>query len=240
MFDIEKRESIKTLILTLWKRDNEPPTRAEEVALSNAVNLYLQLVKDNPSHTPSFNGFYEYIKNDYRAILQEKQVREKDFDLANFLNVLEPYYKGGEYDYLLNSDKELDLLSKRFIVFEIDAIKDHPILFPVVTIIIMEVFINKMRRLKGIRKMILIEEAWKAIAKEGMAEYIKYLFKTVRKFFGEAVIVTQEVDDIIHSPIVKESIINNSDCKILLDQRKYMNKFDAIQAMLGLTEKEKS
>ena len=240
VFDIEKRESIKTLILTLWKRDNEPPTRAEEVALSNAVNLYLQLVKDNPSHIPSFNGFYEYIKNDYRAILQEKQVREKDFDLANFLNVLEPYYKGGEYDYLLNSDKELDLLSKRFIVFEIDAIKDHPILFPVVTIIIMEVFINKMRRLKGIRKMILIEEAWKAIAKEGMAEYIKYLFKTVRKFFGEAVIVTQEVDDIIHSPIVKESIINNSDCKILLDQRKYMNKFDAIQAMLGLTEKEKS
>jgi len=100
VFDIEKRESIKTLILTLWKRDNEPPTRAEEVALSNAVNLYLQLVKDNPSHTPSFNGFYEYIKNDYRAILQEKQVREKDFDLANFLNVLEPYYKGGEYDYL--------------------------------------------------------------------------------------------------------------------------------------------
>ena len=128
-------------------------------------------------------------------------MREKDFDLANFLNVLEPYYKGGEYDYLLNSDKELDLLSKRFIVFEIDAIKDHPILFPVVTIIIMEVFINKMRRLKGIRKMILIEEAWKAIAKEGMAEYIKYLFKTVHKFFGEAVIVTQEVDDIIQRSV---------------------------------------
>ena len=104
----------------------------------------------------------------------------------------------------------------------------------------MEVFINKMRRLKGIRKLILIEEAWKAIAKEGMANYIKYLFKTVRKFFGEAIVVTQEVDDIIQSPIVKESIINNSDCKILLDQRKYMNKFDEIQAMLGLTDKEKA
>jgi conjugation system TraG family ATPase len=103
----------------------------------------------------------------------------------------------------------------------------------------MEVFIGKMRRLKGIRKLILIEEAWKAIAKEGMAEYIKYLFKTVRKFFGEAIIVTQEVDDIIHSPIVKESIINNSDCKILLDQRKYINKFDDIQRMLGLTDKQK-
>jgi len=239
VFDIEKRESIKTLILTLWKRDDEPPTRSEEVALSNAVSGYIDRIKQSGEY-PSFNGFYEYVKGDYKKVLEDKQVREKDFDLANFLNVLEPYYKGGEYDYLLNSDKQLDLLSKRFIVFEIDAIKDHKILFPIVTIIIMEVFINKMRRLKGVRKMILIEEAWKAIAKEGMAEYIKYLFKTVRKFFGEAIVVTQEVDDIIQSPVVKESIINNSDCKILLDQRKYMNKFDAIQEMLGLTEKEKS
>jgi len=240
VFDIEKRESIKTLILTLWKRDNEPPTRAEEVALSNAVSQYIDKLKADKKLEPSFNTFYEFVRDDYQKTLEEKKVREKDFDIANFLNVLEPYYRGGEYDFLLNSDKQLDLLSKRFIVFEIDAIKDHKILFPVVTIIIMEVFINKMRRLQGIRKMILIEEAWKAIAKEGMAEYIKYLFKTVRKFFGEAIVVTQEVDDIIASPIVKESIINNSDCKILLDQRKYMNKFDSIQALLGLTEKEKS
>ncbi len=240
VFDIEKRESIKTLIMTLWKRDNEPPTRSEEVALSNAVSLYIERITIDESVVPSFNSFYEFVKLDYAAILDAKRVREKDFDLANFLNVLEPYYKGGEYDFLLNSEKQLDLLSKRFIVFEIDAIKDHKILFPIVTIIVMEVFINKMRRLQGIRKMILIEEAWKAIAKEGMAEYIKYLFKTVRKFFGEAIVVTQEVDDIIASPIVKESIINNSDCKILLDQRKYMNKFDSIQALLGLTEKEKS
>ncbi|NDP20004.1 MAG: TraG family conjugative transposon ATPase [Paludibacter sp.] len=239
VYDIEKRESIKTLILTLWKRDNEPPSRAEEVALSNAVSLYIEKIKSKEL-TPSFNSFYEYVETEYREVLNSKKVREKDFDIANFLNVLEPYYKGGEYDYLLNSDKQIDLLSKRFIVFELDNIKDHPILFPIVTIIIMEVFINKMRRLKGIRKVILIEEAWKAIAKEGMAEYIKYLFKTVRKYFGEAIVVTQEVEDIIASPIVKESIINNSDCKILLDQRKYMNKFDAIQALLGLTEKEKA
>ncbi len=239
VFDIEKRESIKTLILTLWKKDNEIPTRAEEVALSNAVNQYIQEIQKNKGVTPSFNTFYEFIKGDYRTVLREKNVREKDFDIDNFLNVLEPYYKGGEYDYLLNSDKQLDLLNKRFIVFELDNIKGHKILFPVVTIIIMETFINKMRRLKGVRKMILIEEAWKAIAKEGMAEYIKYLFKTVRKFFGEAVVVTQEVDDIIASPIVKDSIINNSDCKILLDQRKYMNKFEAIQELLGLTEKER-
>ena len=160
VFDIEKRESIKTLILTLWKKDNEPATRSEEVALSNAVSLYIRRIKEDESIVPSFNSFYEFVKTDYRRILEEKEVREKDFDLAGFLNVLEPYYRGGEYDFLLNSDKQLDLLGKRFIVFEIDQIKDHPILFPVTTIIIMELFINKMRRLKGVRKMIIIEEAW--------------------------------------------------------------------------------
>ena len=131
-------------------------------------------------------------------------------------------------------------MHKRFIVFEIDSIKDNAELFPVVVIIIMEAFINKMRRLKGIRKLLIVEEAWKALTTENMANYLKYMYKTVRKYFGEAIVVTQEVDDIISSPVVKESIINNSDCKILLDQKKYMNKFDGIQAMLGLTEKEKA
>lgn len=239
-YDIEKRDSIKTLILTLWKREDEPPRRSEEVALSNAVSLYIEKIKKNRKIKPNFNSFYDFVRKDYRKILADKNVREKDFDVDGFLNVLEPYYKNGEYRYLLNSDKELDLLNKRFIVFELDVVKDNPILFPVVTIIIMETFINKMRRLQGIRKMILIEEAWKAIAKEGMANYIRYLFKTVRKFYGEAVVVTQEVDDIISSPVVKETIINNSDCKILLDQRKYQNKFDQIQNLLGLTDKERS
>ena len=240
VYDVEKRESLKTLLLTLWKRESEEPTRSEEVALSNAVNLYLSKLKADCSVVPSFDTFYEFVETDYRRLLEQKRVREKDFDIANFLNVLEPYYKGGEYDYLLNSDKQLDLLDKRFIVFELDNISSNRTLLPVVTLIIMETFISKMRRLKGIRKMILIEECWKALTSANMSAYIKYLYKTVRKYFGEAVVVTQEVDDIISSPIVKESIINNADCKILLDQRKYLSKFDGIQRLLGLTDKERA
>ena len=240
VYDVEKRESLKTLLLTLWKRESAEPTRSEEVALSNAVNLYLSKLRADRSIIPSFDTFYEFVETDYRRLLEQKRVREKDFDLANFLNVLEPYYKGGEYDYLLNSDKQLDLLDKRFIVFELDNISSNRTLLPVVTLIIMETFISKMRRLKGVRKMILIEECWKALTSANMSAYIKYLYKTVRKYFGEAVVVTQEVDDIISSPIVKESIINNADCKILLDQRKYLSKFDGIQRLLGLTDKERA
>jgi len=238
--DTEKKESIKTLLLALWKKDDETFNRSEYVALSISLQMYYEKLSKDKSIFPSFNTYYEFLRDEFVSILKADKVKEKDFDAENFLYVLRPYYHGGEFDYLLNATENLDLLKERFIVFELDNIKDHPILFPVVTIIIMEVFISKMRKLKGIRKMILIEEAWKAIAKEGMAEYIKYLFKTVRKFYGEAIVVTQEVEDIISSPIVKQAIINNSDCKILLDQSKYQNKFDQIQELLGLTEKEKA
>lgn len=240
VLDTEKKESIKTLLLALWKKSDESYNRSEYVALSNALQLYYDRLNKDASIFPCFNSFYEFLKDEFVHTIAEHKVKEKDFDISNFLYVLRPYYKAGEFDYLLNAKENLDLLQQRFIVFELDNIKDHPILFPVVTIIIMEVFISKMRKLKGIRKMILIEEAWKAIAKEGMAEYIKYLFKTVRKFYGEAIVVTQEIEDIISSPVVKQAIINNSDCKILLDQSKYQNKFGQIQELLGLTEKEKT
>lgn len=242
VLDTEKKESIKTLLIALWKKDNETFNRSEYVALSNALQLYYAPQPPEGGVKPfrCFNSFYEFLQNDFVAVLAADKVKEKDFDIANFLYVLRPYYKGGEFDYLLNATENLDLLHERFIVFELDNIKDHPILFPVVTIIIMEVFISKMRKLKGVRKKILIEEAWKAIAKEGMAEYIKYLFKTVRKFYGSAAVVTQEIEDILSSPIVKQAIINNADIKILLDQSKYQNKFDQIQELLGLTDKEKA
>jgi len=240
ILDTEKKESIKTLLLALWKKDDESIRRSEYVALSNALSGYFEHLKAHPDIFPCFNTFYEYLTEVYLYVLEDGKVKEKDFDVANFLYVLNPYYRGGEFDYLLNATENLDLLHERFIVFEIDAVKDHPILFAVTTLILMEMFISKMRKLKGVRKLILIEECWKAIAKEGMAEYLKYLFKTVRKFFGEAIVVTQEVEDIISSPIVKQAIINNSDCKILLDQSKYQNKFEQIQELLGLTDKEKA
>ncbi|EHQ26176.1 TraG family conjugative transposon ATPase [Mucilaginibacter paludis] len=238
--DTEKKESIKTLLMTLWKKDDESYTRSEYVAISNALTLYYEYLGLHPDVFPCFNSFYEFLMEEYLQVLEDGKVQERNFDVDNFLYVLNPYYKGGEFDYLLNATSNLDLLNERFIVFELDEIKEHAILLPIVTIIIMEVFISKMRKLKGVRKMILLEEVWKAISREGTAEYIKYLFKTVRKFFGEAVVVTQEIEDIISSPIVKQAIINNSDCKILLDQSKYQNKFDDVQALMGLTGKEKA
>lgn len=242
IYDVEKKDSIKTLLLTLWKSDDDRVTKTESGELGSAVECYIERICADRSITPCFNTFYEYLLHDYRQELESRDIKvhREDFNIDNMLTTLRQYYRGGRYDFLLNSEENIDLLSKRFIVFEIDSIKENKELFPVVTIIIMEAFINKMRRLKGVRKQLIVEEAWKALSTANMAEYLKYMYKTVRKYFGEAIVVTQEVDDIISSPVVKEAIINNSDCKILLDQRKFMNRFDAIQSLLGLTDKERA
>ena len=242
VFDVEKKDSIKTLLLTLWKSEDDRVSKTESGELGSALSMFLEKMKKDRDIVPCFNSFYEFMRDEYRAEMAQRPIPiyKQDFDVDNFLTTLRQYYHGGRFDFLLNSKENIDLLNKRFVVFEIDAIRDNKDLFPVVTIIIMEAFINKMRRLKGVRKVLICEEAWKALSTANMAEYMRYMFKTVRKYFGEAVVVTQEVDDIISSPIVKETIINNSDCKILLDQRKYMNRFDQIQELLGLTDKEKA
>ena len=238
IFSVEKKDSIATLLLTLWKTEDEKISKSETGELGSAVSAYIEKITADRSIAPSFNSFYEFLRDDYREELESRQIKvsRDDFNIDNLLTTLRQYYRGGRYDFLLNSEANIDLLSKRFVVFEIDSIKDNKELFPVVVVIIMEVFLNKMRRLKSIRKLLVIEEAWKALATSNMAEFLRYAYKTARKHFGEILTITQELTDIISSPIVKDSIINNSDVKILLDLRKFMNRFDAIQSMLGLTE----
>lgn len=240
-YSIEKREQLASLVFCLWKNENEAITKAEETHIADALNGYLLTVTEGGC-TPSFNTFYDYLQTTFKAHLQEQAVRDVHFDIDNLLQVLKPYYKGGMYDYLLNATQNIDLLTKRFIVFEIDNIKDHKTLFPVVTLVLMDTFISKMRHpaVAGQRKMILIEEAWKAISKNGTAEFIKYLFKTVRKHFGEAIVVTQEVEDLVGNEVVKNTILSNADCKILLDQRKYANKFEEVKNVLALTDHEEA
>jgi conjugation system TraG family ATPase len=240
VLDTEKKESLKTLLVSLWKQENESFNRSEYVALSNALQGYYQLLASDASLFPCFNSFYEYLESHYKIILLDQRVKERDFDIDNFLYVLRPYYKGGEFDYLLNASQNLDLLHQRFIVFELDNIKDHPILFPVVTLVIMELFVSKMRKIPAVLKVLGIEEAWKPITKGAMADFMRYIIKTVRKFYGITCIVTQEIDDLLSSPIIKETIINNSDIKILMDMRKFMHKFDALQTALGMTDKAKT
>ena len=232
--NIEKIGFLKNLIMLIWKGTQGEVTKTEDRLVEQVITEYFDeyFVKKRISNL-SFNTFYEYSIVRIPEIIKDNGLA--GIDLAAYNYLLKDFYKGGNHDQTLNENLDTKLFDETFIVFEIDSIKDDPLLFPLVTLIIMDVFIQKMR-IKKNRKVLVIEEAWKAIASPMMAEYIKYLYKTARKFWASVGVVIQEIQDIVGSPIVKEAIINNSDVVMLLDQSKFRERFDEIKAILGLTD----
>ena len=232
--NIEKIGFLKNLVMLIWKGTNGKITKTEDHLIEDVITEYYDAhFRTGQVKELSFNTFYEYSTRRIPEIVRDNNL--EGIDLATYNYLLKDFYKGGNHELTLNENLDTALFDETFIVFEIDSIKDDPLLFPLVTLIIMDVFIQKMR-IKKNRKVLVIEEAWKAIASPMMAEYIKYLYKTARKFWASVGVVTQEIQDIVGSPIVKEAIINNSDVIMLLDQSKFKERFDEIKTILGLTE----
>ena len=232
--NIEKINFLKNLILQIWKGSEGIVTKTEDRLIGQAIEEYYRSYFTGKIDAPlSFNSFFDFAVVRIPEIITKNEL--KGIDTADLNYQLRDFYKGGSHETTLNENMDSTLFDETFIVFEIDAIKDDATLFPIVTLIIMDVFLQKMR-LKKNRKVLVIEEVWKAIATPLMAEYIKYLYKTARKFWASVGVVTQEIQDIIGSEIVKEAIINNSDVVMLLDQSKFRERFDNIKAILGLTD----
>ena len=226
----------KSLIIDDRNRSHQNPDETEaqrEERLERTINQIEQRRKELKVESLSFNTFYEFSVQRIPDICSENSIG--GIDISTYRYMMKDFYRGGNHDKTLNENMDSSLFDETFIVFEIDAIKDDPLLLPIVTLIIMDVFLQKMR-IKKNRKVLVIEEAWKAIASPLMAEYIKYLYKTARKFWASVGVVTQEIQDIIGSEIVKEAIINNSDVVMLLDQSKFKERFDTIKSILGLTD----
>ena len=233
-WNIEKLGFLKNLVMLIWKGSQGTVSKTEDRLIEQVINEYYDAYFTTKRvNNLCFNTFYEFSTERLPKIYEENGLHSIDLSSYNYL--LKDFYKGGSHDVTLNENMDSSLFDETFIVFEIDSIKDDPLLFPLVTLIIMDVFLQKMR-IKKNRKMLIIEEAWKAIASPMMAEYIKYLYKTARKFWASVGVVTQEIQDIIGSEIVKEAIINNSDVVMLLDQSKFKERFDTIKAILGLTD----
>jgi conjugation system TraG family ATPase len=234
-YNIEKKDFLCTLIGVAWKGAEGTFSPVERDVVANVISSYYSKFFAEKGEL-KFDTFYEYALNKIPEIKAEEKIL---FDFDEFRYVLKKFYKGGEFAPILNKEADKSLFTERFIVFEIDSIKEHKILFPIVTLIIMDVFIQKMRYRSDRRKTLVVEEAWKAIASPLMAGYLLYLYKTVRKFWGEAIVVTQELGDIIGNAVVKDSIINNSDTICLLDQTKFKDNYNEIAALLSINETER-
>jgi conjugation system TraG family ATPase len=234
-YNIEKKDFLCTLIGVCWKGAEGTLGPVERDVIADVISAYYDS-GFGADRVLKFDTFYEFALEQIPEIKSREKIA---FDFDEFRYVLKKFYKGGEYASILNHKADSSLFEERFVVFEIDQVKENKVLFPLVTLMIMDLFIQKMRHRHSMRKALIVEEAWKAIASPLMAGYLLYLYKTVRKFWGEAIVVTQELNDIIGNAVVKDSIINNSDTICLLDQSNFRDNFDDIATLLSISETER-
>ena len=241
--DSEAMNFLFTLMVTLWKNGKVEISSSAEKYVRESITQFLRqwetLRQAQGDRDPMFNDYFEYVRDVFGDLLAADNAGKEYFDLKDYLISLEQFYTGGPYDYLLNSRESVNILEDRFVVFEIDHIKGDPVIYPITTLVIMDAFMEKMTSISGF-KVMCIEEAWKAIMGTQMATYMLELWKTARKHRTSAMVVTQELKDITSSSIIKDSIVENSGVKILLDQSKYLNKFEELAATLSLSEDDKS
>ena len=235
--DSEAMNFLFTLMVTLWKNGKVEISSSAEKYVRESISAFLR--QWDGVSDPIFNDYFEFVRDVFGDLLAKEEAGKEYFDLKDYLISLEQFYKGGPYDYLLNSAESVNILEDRFVVFEIDHIKGDPVIYPITTLVIMDAFMEKMTSNSDF-KVMCIEEAWKAIMGTQMATYMLELWKTARKHRTSAMVVTQELKDITSSPIIKDSIVENSGVKILLDQTKYVNRFDVLASELSLSEDDKA
>ena len=235
--DSEAMNFLFTLMVTLWKNGKVEILSSAEKYVRESISAFLR--QWDQVFDPVFNDYFEFVRDVFGDLLKAEDAGKEYFDLKDYLISLEQFYNGGPYDYLLNSSESVNILEDRFVVFEIDHIKGDPVIYPITTLVIMDAFMEKMTSNSDF-KVMCIEEAWKAIMGTQMATYMLELWKTARKHRTAAMVVTQELKDITSSPIIKDSIVENSGVKILLDQTKYLNRFEVLASELSLSEDDKS
>lgn len=243
-FILKKAEDLTTdkirfflsLITVIWRGANHSLNKSEETVILNTIDAYYRNYFETIKNQKylNFNSFYEFAGE-----FIEKQITENgiNFELADFKYVLQKFTRNGIYSRILNEEADKTLFDEQFVIFEIDSIKDDPDLYPIVTLVIMDLFTGKLMALpRNIGKIFIIEEAWKSITSPVMQPYILWLWRTIRKYRGQAVVVTQEIQDLVDNPVIKNVIINNSPIICLLRQEK--KTFKKLTDYLALSEAE--
>ncbi len=179
-FTVTQREDLQKSLQIDERNHNDRRDESErerDARIDRMINEMERRRKELKVKELSFNSFYEFSVQRIPDICSENRI--SGIDLSTYRYMMKDFYRGGNHEKTLNENMDSSLFDETFIVFEIDSIKDDPLLFPLVTLIIMDVFLQKMR-IKKNRKVLVIEEAWKAIASPLMAEYIKFMCAPVK------------------------------------------------------------
>ena len=105
-----------------------------------------------------------------------------------------------------------------------------------------DLFWDKIKKDRKVKKIIYLDEIWRLIgvtSNRDVASFIYKIFKTIRKFGGSSVAITQDVSDLfsLEDGIYGRSILNNSSNKVFFALEE--ENISILEQYTNLSEKEK-
>nr|MBP3680828.1 DUF87 domain-containing protein [Clostridia bacterium] len=164
-------------------------------------------------------------------------VLEKDDKTQKFNIKLLPFIKGSLKFF--NNYTNIELNNKLILadVYELgeDNLKYGMYVFT-------ELFWDKIKKNRKIKKAIYLDEIWRLIgitSNKEVASFIYKIFKTIRKYGGSAVAITQDISDLfsLENGIYGKSILNNSSIKNFFSMEEENIKI--LEKYSNISEREK-
>ena len=105
-----------------------------------------------------------------------------------------------------------------------------------------ELFWDKIKKNRALKKAIYLDEIWRLIgvtSNKNVASFVYKIFKTIRKYGGSAVAITQDVGDLfsLEGGSYGKSIINNSSNKVFFSLEE--DNINTLEAFTKLSTREK-
>ena len=191
------------------------------------------------------NSLYK-IKNN-KKIFKEKEdmpilgdlynILERDKKTKTFKIKLMPFVKGSLKFFNNHTNVKIN---NDLIIADIYELGEENLKYGL--FVFTELFWDQIKKDRNIKKSIYLDEIWRLIgitSNKEVASFIYKIFKTIRKYGGSSVAITQDVSDLfsLENGIYGKSIINNSSIKLFFSLEE--ENIKTLSEYSDLTEKEK-
>ena len=165
------------------------------------------------------------------------RILEKDSKTQKMKIKLIPFVKGSLnfFNHYTNIE-----LNNKFIVADVYELGEENLKYGL--FLFTELFWDKIKKDRKIKKAIYLDEIWRLIgvtSNKEVASFIYKIFKTIRKYGGSGVAITQDVSDLfsLENGNYGKSILNNSEIKTFFSLEE--DNIKLLSEYTNISEKEK-
>ena len=217
----EEKAVLEEKIIEVYKEknitfDDESLYRKEE------NKIIIKPIFKGTKDMPILEDFYNILKRDKKTI--------------KFKTKLIPFVKGSMSFFNNYTNVELD---NKLIVADVYELGEENLKYGMY--IFTALFWDRIKRDRSIKKAIYLDEIWRLIgitSNKEVASFIYKIFKTIRKYGGSGVAITQDIYDLfsLENGVYGKSILNNSEIKTFFSLEE--DNIKLLKEYTNMSEKE--